>query len=302
MVNNREYTYIIEEPGSRLDVYVAQNCPELSRSQAQKLISGGDIRVNGEQVKAGLKLETGDRITVSITPVVAGDLLPEDIPLKILYEDDDVLVIDKPPGLTVHPAPGHPNHTLVNALLSHLPNLPESDDTLRPGIVHRLDKDTSGIILVAKNTVAQANLSEQFKSHSITKKYIALVNGHLTPEQGVIEAPIGRDTRNRKKMAIAGETRGREARTLYRVMKYINKYTLLEVTTETGRTHQIRVHFSAIGYPVAGDETYGTKSKILPRQFLHATKVGFYLPSTGEYREIESPLPGDLEEALEKIV
>jgi len=302
MIINREYTFIIEEAGPRIDSYVAQNCPELSRSQAQKLISSGDIRVNGEQVKAGLKLNPGDKITVSIPPASSGNLLPENIPLKILYEDDDVLVVNKPPGLTVHPAPGHPNHTLVNAILSHLPSLTESDDTLRPGIVHRLDKDTSGIILVAKNMVAQANLSEQFKSHSILKKYIALVHGHLAPEQGVIEAPIGRDTRNRKKMAIADEARGRDARTHYQVIKYIGKYTLLEVTTETGRTHQIRVHLTAIGYPVVGDETYGIKSKILSRQFLHATRIGFSLPSNGQYMEIESPLPEDLEKALEKII
>jgi 23S rRNA pseudouridine1911/1915/1917 synthase len=188
---------------------------------------------------------------------------------------------------------------LVNALLSHLPRLADSGDALRPGIVHRLDKDTSGVMLVAKNRVAQADLAEQFKSRSVAKVYLVLVKGHLTPESGIIEAPIGRDPRNRKKMAVVSQ--GREARTEYRVIRYVGNYTLLEVRLETGRTHQIRVHLGAIGYPVVGDKVYGIKSPHLLRQFVHASRLGFRLPATGEYIEFNSELPADLAQALKDI-
>ena len=296
---DKVYSFVVDEPGVRLDKYVCQKCSELSRTYIQKLISNGHITVNDRMAKAGLKLNIGDRLRVIIPSAVPSPLAPEAIPLNIIYEDDDLLVIDKPPGLPIHPAPGHPSHTLVNAILSHLPTLPETDDSLRPGIVHRLDKDTSGVMLVAKNRQAQANLIDQFKTHSVVKAYLALVKGHLTPESGVIEAPIGRDSRNRKRMAVA--TKGREARTEYDVVKYIGDYTLLEVKPETGRTHQIRVHLSAIGYPVVGDKVYGVKSDYLSRQFLHACRLGFKLPSTGEYVEFQSELPPDLSQALENI-
>lgn len=220
--------------------------------------------------------------------------------MKILYEDDDVLVIDKPPGLAVHPAPGHPSGTLVNALLSHLSALPDTSDQ-RPGIVHRLDKDTSGVMLVAKNGAAHANLTEQFKSRSVSKTYLVLVKGHLTPEDGAIEAPIGRDSAHRERMAVVAESRGRAARTEYHVREYLDGYTLLEVKPETGRTHQIRVHLAAIGYPVVGDKVYGVKSASVPRQFVHAHRLGFHLPSTGEYVEFTADLPPDLKQALTEI-
>ncbi len=296
---DKVYSFVVDEPGVRLDKYVCQKCSELSRTYIQKLISNGHITVNDRMAKAGLKLNIGDRLRVIIPSAVPSPLAPEAIPLNIIYEDDDLLVIDKPPGLAIHPAPGHPSHTLVNAILSYLPTLPETDDSLRPGIVHRLDKDTSGVMLVAKNRQAQANLIDQFKTHSVVKAYLALVKGHLTPESGVIEAPIGRDSRNRKRMAVA--TKGREARTEYDVVKYIGDYTLLEVKPETGRTHQIRVHLSAIGYPVVGDKVYGVKSDYLSRQFLHACRLGFKLPSTGEYVEFQSELPPDLTQALKDI-
>ena len=295
------YRFTVDEPGPRLDRYVAAKCPELSRTQAQRLISEGYITVNDGPAKASLKLDAGDRVTVTIPPAAPSTLLPEDIPFGIIYEDDDLLVIDKPAGLAVHPAPGHPGHTLVNAVLSHLSSLPDSGDSLRPGIVHRLDKDTSGVMLIAKNIVSQARLSDQFKTRSVVKAYLVLVRGHLTPEHGIIEAPIGRDPRNRKRMAVAAEGKGRQARTQYRVIKYIDDCTLLEVIPETGRTHQIRVHLSAIGHPVIGDSTYGVKSPHLSRQFLHASRLGFHLPSTGEYAEFESQLPPDLEQALKDI-
>jgi len=297
MDNLKTYHFVVDESGSRLDKYVGEKCPELSRTHAQKLIVDGYITVNDQAVKASLKLNTGDKVNIVIPPPPLSSLSPEAIPLNIIYEDNDLLVIDKPAGLTIHPAPGHPNHTLVNAVLSHFPDLP--GDSLRPGIVHRLDKDTSGLMVMAKNRVAQANLSEQFKARSVVKGYQVLVQGHLTPEEGIIEAPIGRDPRNRKRMAVV--TRGREARTEYRVIRYIGDYTLLEVMPETGRTHQIRVHLSAIGYPVVGDSVYGVKSAHLSRQFVHASRLGFNLPSTGEYVEFTSELPPDLEQALKGI-
>ena len=293
------YDFVIDRSGTRLDKYVGEKCPELSRTYAQRLIADGYVTVNDRVVKPGLKLGIGDRLRVAIPPTTPGLLLPEAIPLNIIYENDDLLVVDKPAGLTVHPAPGHPNHTLVNAILFHFPDLADVNDSLRPGVVHRLDKDTSGVMLVAKNRTAQLNLADQFKTHSVFKAYLVLVKGHLTPESGIIEAPMGRDPRNRKRMAVVAE--GKEARTEYRVIKYIDNYTLLDVMPETGRTHQIRVHLSAIGYPVVGDKVYGVKSSYLSRQFIHASRLGFKLPSTGKYIEFTSELPRDLEQALSTI-
>ena len=295
----RKYSFIAGTPGARLDKFVSEKCPELSRTHAQALIADGFITVNGRTAKSSLKLNAGDRVDIIVPPTPPSRLAPEDIPLNIVYEDADLLVVDKPAGLAVHPAPGHPGHTLVNAVLNYLPGLAENGDSLRPGIVHRLDKDTSGLLLVARNRVAQANLSEQFKSRLVSKFYLVLVRGKLTPARGVIEAAIGRDPRNRQRMAVV--SRGREARTEYRVVKYVGDCTLLEIKPETGRTHQIRVHLAAIGFPVVGDVTYGVKSPHLSRQFLHAGKLGFRLPSTGEYVEFESPLPPDLARALRDI-
>ena len=296
---DKVYSFIVDKPGERLDKYVCQQHPELSRTHVQKLIAEGYITVNGQRGKAGLRLSKGDRLKLIIPPTPPSRLVPEAMPLNIIYEDDDLLAVDKPAGLAVHPAPGHPSHTLVNAILSHFPHLADISDSLRPGVVHRLDKDTSGVMLVAKNSAAQADLAQQFKSHSVTKAYLVLVKGKLTPENGVIEADIGRDPRNRKRMAVVAE--GREARTGYRVVKYIGDYTLIEVMPETGRTHQIRVHLAAIGYPVVGDKVYGVKSPYLSRQFMHACRLGFKLPSSGEYVEFKSELPPDLSQALEDI-
>ncbi|MFC1943320.1 RluA family pseudouridine synthase [Chloroflexota bacterium] len=295
------YSLVVDKPGARLDKYVSEQYSEISRTQVQKLIGDGYIKVNDCDAKAGLKLNVGDRLTINIPPPASSSLLPEAIPLTIIYEDDDLLVVDKPAGLVVHPAPGHSSHTLVNAILSHLSSLPDIGDSLRPGIVHRLDKDTSGLMLVARNSTAHLNLAGQFKARSVVKAYLALVKGHLTPEDGVIEAPIGRDRRHRERMAVVAEDKGREARTLYHVVKYTGNYTLLEVRPETGRTHQIRVHLAAIGYPVAGDKVYGVKSPYLSRQFLHASCLGFHLPSSDEYVEFTSDLPSDLEQALKDI-
>ena len=296
---DKVYSFIADEPGVRLDRYICHKLAELSRTRIQRLIADGYITVNDEVAKAGLRLNAGDRLKVVLPPAPPSPLTPEAIPLNIIYEDDDLLVVDKPAGLTVHPAPGHPAHTLVNAILSRFPRLAALSDSLRPGIVHRLDRDTSGVMAVAKNSLAQTKLVEQFKARSVAKTYLVLVKGRLTPENGVIEAPIGRDPRDRKRMAVV--TKGREARTEYRVIRYIGDYTLLEVRPETGRTHQIRVHLSAIGYPVVGDKVYGVKSPFLSRQFIHASRLGFHLPSTGEYMEFKSELPPDLAQALKDI-
>jgi len=295
---SKKLEFIITRSGVRLDSYVAKECPELSRSYVQRMISDGCITVNNRAAKGSLKLKIGDRVTVIIPPPAPPKPLPEEIPLTIVYEDSDLLVVDKPAGLAVHPAPGHPSHTLVNAILAYCPDLAISG-SVRPGIVHRLDKNTSGLMVVAKNDAAQQNLSSQLKARSMLKRYVVLVQGHLSPERGIIEAPIGRDPHYRKRMAVVAE--GREARTQYRVIRYLDNYTLLEVTTETGRTHQIRVHLSSIGFPVVGDEVYGKKSLILNRQFVHACCLGFKLPLSGDWVEFSSKLPSDLEEALERI-
>jgi len=294
-----KYSFVVDSSGARLDKFVGEKCPELSRTHARRLIEDELITVNGLPAKPALKLETGDRVDVTVPPEPPSRLIPEDIPLNIIYEDAELLVVDKPAGLAVHPAPGHPSHTLANAVLNYLPSLADGEDSLRPGIVHRLDKDTSGLIVVAKNRVAQANLSAQFKSRSVSKYYLVLVKGKLTPRSGIIEAAIGRDPRNRQRMAVV--SRGREARTDYRVVKYVGDCSLLEIKPETGRTHQIRVHLGAIGFPVVGDAAYGVRSPHLTRQFLHAAKLGFKLPSTGEYVGFESPLPPDLQQALKEI-
>jgi 23S rRNA pseudouridine1911/1915/1917 synthase len=295
----KEFHFTVEESGIRLDKYVSQKCTALSRTQAQKLIEDGYITINGALEKASYKLHAGEDVLVKIPPPTPSHLVPEDIPVPILYEDDDILVVDKPAGLTVHPAPGHRGHTLVNAILSHLNTM--SDNALRPGIVHRLDKDTSGVMVIARNTIAHERLAAQFKQHAVKKVYLTLVRGHLAPEEGIIEAPVGRDSGDRKKMAVTGEKRGRSALTRYKVIKYAGKNTLLEVMPQTGRTHQIRVHLAAIGYPVVGDATYGVKSPVLSRQFLHAHKLGFCHPSTEKYMEFISPLSADLEKALKEL-
>jgi len=303
IINNiiKVYNLVVDEPGTRLDKYVSEQYPEFSRTQTQRLISDGYIKVNDHVAKAGLKLNVGDRLTISLPPPAPSILLPEAIPLNIVYENDDLLVIDKQAGLVIHPAPGQPSHTLINAILYHLSSLPDRGNSQRPGIVHRLDKDTSGLMVVAKTSAAHWNLANQFKARSVVKAYLVLVKGRLAPEDGIIEAPIGRDRRHRERMAVVPEEKGREARTQYHVISYTGNYTLLEVRPETGRTHQIRVHLFAIGYPVLGDKVYGAKSALLSRQFLHASRLGFHLPSTGEYVEFTSELPSDLAQALTDI-
>ncbi len=285
--------------GERLDVFVVRSLPELTRSAAQKLIETGHVVLNGKPAKPGFKLKEGDNVSVSIPLPEPSDIQAENIPLKIVYEDADLLVVDKPAGMTVHPAPGSPAHTLVNAVLSHLPSLPEIGGPARPGIVHRLDKDTSGLIVIAKTPQAHAGLAAQFKSRAVKKTYLALVSGKLTPKEGIIDAPVGRDRAQRQKMAVTAH--GRSARTAYKVLEYLDGYSLVEARPETGRTHQIRVHFASVGHPVVGDATYGSKSEIVGRQFLHAHKLNFRLPSTGKQVEFTAPLAEDLKQALDGL-
>jgi 23S rRNA pseudouridine1911/1915/1917 synthase len=295
-MKENKYQYKVEIQGIRLDKFVSENVPDLSRTRAQKLIDEGLITVNGQPGRASQKLDYGSTVKITVPSPPPSELIAQEIPLKILYEDNDLMVVDKPAGMTVHPAAGHYDGTLVNAVLAHIPDI-EIENTERPGIVHRLDKDTSGLIIVAKNPAAHMKLAGQFKEREVSKIYKALVNGHLSPETGIIDAAIGRDPRNRKRMAVTRN--GRAAKTEYRVIKYIGNYTLLEAKPKTGRTHQIRVHLSAIGFPIVGDPVYGTKTEMLSRQFLHAYKLQFKLPSSGEYVSFESELPEDLKDALE---
>ncbi len=288
----------VEATGGRLDKYIADHT-DLSRAHIQKLIREGKILIGGRTARPKRNITVNERITIEIPAPEMIDVQPENIPLQIVYEDNDVLVVDKPAGLTVHPAAGNWTGTLVNAVLAHCPDLMGIKGTQRPGIVHRLDKDTSGLIVIAKNDTAQLSLSQQIKDRKIIKKYVTLVHGILTPEEGAIEGPIGRHPRDRKKMAIVSN--GKDARTVYSVREYIDDYTLIDISTETGRTHQIRVHLSSIGHPVVGDSTYGGKSMFIKRQFLHASKLGFKLPSNDNFKELESPLPFDLEKTLENV-
>ena len=293
----RQFT--VATPGERLDLFLAQHCTDLSRSQVQRLIEGGYVTVNGRAARSAWKPQPGQVISLTIPPPEPVEVIPQEMPLNIAYEDDDILVVDKPPGLTVHPAPGHSHSTLVNALLAYCTDLQGIGGILRPGIVHRLDKDTSGLMVVAKNQKAHATLSRQFKERSIKKGYVALVRGSLESRDGIIEAPIGRDPKNRKRMAVVDG--GKEARTGYRVREYLEGFTLVQAFPETGRTHQIRVHFASIGHPVAGDAIYGPKTPGLERQFLHAHLLGFRLPGTEEYVEFISELPPDLSDFLQML-
>ncbi len=293
---------IADHDGERLDRFVARSLPELTRARARRLIDEGFVTVDDRlPAKAGAALASGQRVRVTVPPPEPVTLEPEAIPLRIVYEDGDLLVVDKPPGMAVHPAPGHSSGTLVHAVLAHCPGLSTVGGEGRPGIVHRLDKDTSGLIIVAKNDAAHLSLARQLKERRVEKTYIALVEGRLTQREGVIDASIGRHPARRKKMAVVEG--GREARTRYRVLREIDGRSLVEVRPETGRTHQIRVHFAAIGHPVVGDPVYGRgrPAGSLRRQFLHAQRLAFRHPRTDERLELEAPLPEDLAQALAEL-
>lgn len=285
---------------NRLDKLISDNS-ELSRSAAAKLIERGLVTVNGKNADKKTVLKSGEIAVVEIPEPEARDILPENIPLDIVYEDDDLLVVNKPKGMVVHPAAGHFSGTLVNALMFHCKDsLSGINGEIRPGIVHRIDKDTSGLLIVAKNDFAHIGLSEQIKAHSFTREYQTVVCGNIK-QDGTVNAPIGRHKLDRKKMCVTAEN-SREAITHYFVLENFAGYTHLRVQLETGRTHQIRVHLSYIGHPVAGDEVYGNgKPKWLGGQCLHAKKIGFVHPRTGEYLEFDSELPDYFKKFLKEI-
>lgn len=300
----REFHLQSEVGEVRLDAFLAlQDELGLSRSHIKKLIESGHVQVNGRPAgKPSLTLRTGDEVTVQIPRPAPVDLAAEAIPLDILYEDDDVVVINKPRNLVVHPAAGHWSGTLVNALLEHVDDLEGIGGELRPGIVHRLDKDTTGVLVAAKNDTAHLSLSDQIRERTAKREYMAIVHGNPKAEAGRIEAPIGRHPGDRKRMAVNLKT-GKEAITHFRVLERFGEYTLVSCRLETGRTHQIRVHMAFIGHPVVGDPVYGTRKQHLGMgaQALHARTLGFHHPRTGLWMEFEAPLPPDFDQALSAI-
>ncbi len=292
-----------EDIGSRIDVFIAEELDELTRSAVQKLIAEGNVWVNDAHVKANYKLKGGESIRLLLPQAEETEILPEDIPLDILYEDDSVIVVNKPQGMVVHPAAGHSSGTLVNALLFHCKDsLSGINGQLRPGIVHRIDKDTSGVLMAAKNDKAHHFLAEQLAEHSITRKYIAIAMNGFREDSGTVDAPIGRDPKDRKRMTVT-QRNGRHAVTHYRVLERFGQLSLIEVQLETGRTHQIRVHMSHIGHPLLGDPVYGSKKQPyrLQGQALHAAKLGFIHPDSKEYMEFTAPLPPYFEELLQRL-
>lgn len=295
--------FTIEKGGERIDKYLSEQLEDMTRSHIQKLIKENMVRVNGMAVKSNFKLSASDQIEVEIPELKEPDILPENIPLDILYEDQDILVVNKPKGMVVHPAPGHYTGTLVNAIMYHCKdNLSGINGVMRPGIVHRIDMDTTGSLLICKNDRAHQALAEQLKEHSITRKYHAIVHGRLKEDEGTIDKPIGRHSIDRKKMSVHC-TNGREAITHYRVLKRFQQFTYIECQLETGRTHQIRVHMSSIGHPILGDQVYGPAKcpYKLQGQTLHAKVLGITHPTTGEYMEFDAPLPDYFQGLLEKM-
>jgi len=284
---------------SRLDQYLAGLDTGLTRSQLQRLIVEGQVLVNGGPVKPSHKVRAGDRVTLSVPPPRPSALVAQDIPVSVVYQDEDLVVIDKPAGLAVHPGPGHPDNTLVNALLAMCPDIQGIGGEIRPGIVHRLDKDTSGLMMVAKTHQAHNELSAQIKARQVTKGYLALVEGVPAPAQGKVDAPVGRHPRRRTRMAVV--VGGKEARTSYKVRELFQGHSLLELYLETGRTHQIRVHMAHIGHPLVGDTTYGHSSPLVDRHFLHAFHLGFRHPVSGEQLEFQTGLPDDLNPAIDAL-
>ena len=299
------------DAGTRLDAFLASRIDGWSRARLQRLIDSGDVLVNGKLAKPSYKVSASDQVEVELIPAPAGNFTPENIPLEIVFEDDHVIVINKPAGLVVHPAAGIHSGTLANALAYHFQQLSNAG-SVRPGLVHRLDKDTSGLLVVAKTETDHENLADQFRAREVFKSYVALVYGVVKQESGRIEQPIARDPRNRTRMAIVPGGRG--ALSLYRIRRSYNSFTLLEVELKTGRTHQIRVHLSWLKHPVVGDELYGAgrdnnlrdvhlraQIRKLKRQFLHAEQLGFRHPHTGEQMRFAAPLPSELTDLLDRL-
>jgi 23S rRNA pseudouridine1911/1915/1917 synthase len=292
------------EGSTRLDKFLVSCLPEFSRSRLQTLIENGSILVDGVAAhKSGQMISRGNLIQVHLPPTEPSELVPEAIPLDIIFENDEVMVVNKPAGMVVHPAAGHSSGTLVHAALAHAPDMAGIGGERRPGVVHRLDKDTSGLILLAKNDQAQRFLQDQFRLRKTIKTYLALVDGKPPTPVGRIEAPVGRDSMHRKLMSVTGIKKGREAVSEYRTLETFREHSLLEVHPLTGRTHQIRVHMKFIGCPVTGDMVYGHRNATVPlkRQFLHAVKLTILLPGAIIPRTFEAPLPDELEQVLEKL-
>jgi len=297
-----EHIVTKQQSGTRIDILVAGLDPEITRSMVRKLLDDGQITVNGDVFKPNYRVRDGDRLFVNFPDPEAPEIEAEKIPLDIVYEDSDLLVINKSQGMVVHPAAGNNSGTLVNALLEHCEDLSGINGVIRPGIVHRIDKDTSGLLAVAKNDRAHLSLAHQIKEHTVARRYIALVHGRIEEPKGTIDAPIGRDPKNRKKMAVITRN-SKPAVTRYLVMERLNGYTLVECALETGRTHQIRVHMAFLGHPVAGDPVYGPRKNPLglKGQALHACLLGFVHPSSKQYLEFKAELPSYFRELLEKL-
>ena len=301
--NRTQFAVTPEQEGTRLDSFLAQQMENVTRSMLQQMILDGYVQVNGRQSAKSTKLKAGDQIDCELPPPKEAALIAQNIPLEIYYEDSDLLVVNKPKGMVVHPAPGNYEGTLVNALLYHCKDsLSGIGGELRPGIVHRIDKDTSGLLVVAKNDIAHRGLSDQLATHSMTRVYQAVVYGRMPQDEGVIDAPIGRSEKDRKKMAVTHK-HAKQAITGYRVVERYRGFTHLELRLKTGRTHQIRVHMASIGHPVAGDPIYGPRAVIreLGGQCLHAGVLGFIHPVSGVYLEFCAPLPAYFTNFLQKL-
>lgn len=297
------FTVSSDSAGDRIDKYISENSSSMSRSAVAAVIEKGGVQVNGKEVSKNYKLRENDKITVVVPEPEELDAKPENIPLDIVYEDDDLLVVNKPKGMVVHPAAGNYTGTLVNALLYHCKDsLSGINGVLRPGIVHRIDKDTSGLLIVAKNDRAHAGLAEQIKAHSFERAYECVAHGNIKEDEFTVNQPIGRNPKDRKKMAVTYKN-SKNAVTHFKVLKRYGSFTHLRCTLETGRTHQIRVHLSYVGHPIAGDEVYGPKKPVkgLSGQCLHAKHIGFVHPITGEWLEFESPLPEYFTQFLNKL-
>lgn len=301
MTEVRSLDLVAQTPGLRLDQFVAQVVPELSRTEVQRLIKAGHIRVNGWPAKPAYHVAIGDRVEVVIPTPPPRTVEPESIPIRVLYEDADLVAVDKPAGMVVHPAYGNTSGTLVNAALARWPQMRRVTGEERAGVVHRLDKDTSGVIVLAKTSAALKSLQEQFKARTVYKRYLALVDGIPSSSAGLISAAIGRDPRQRKRMAVTRD--GRPAETRYHLIEDYKTHALLAVEPLTGRTHQIRVHLAWLGYPIAGDRLYGRRRQLLdlPRPFLHAAELHVDSPTTGARLHFVSPLPPELEEVLSML-
>ncbi|HHX74651.1 MAG TPA: RluA family pseudouridine synthase [Firmicutes bacterium] len=301
----KEYVFNVpaELGGERLDLAVTRLLPELTRARVQKLIGEGQILVDGTARKANFRVREGQELTVYVPAPRASTVVPQEMELEIIYEDSDLLVLNKQKGVVVHPAAGHVENTLVNALLHHCRDLSGIGGEKRPGIVHRLDKDTSGVLVVAKNDRTHLALAKQFKDHSITREYVAVVHGEFSVRRGTIDAPIARHPKERKKMAVVPEGKGRRAVTHFEVLEILPGYSYVALRLETGRTHQIRVHLAFIGHPVVGDPVYGYKKQRISAngQVLHARLLGFVHPGSGRYMEFTSEPPADFQELLQTL-